>query len=111
MDEDKKKKINFFYGALDEEELGPVTWEHMTVTEKLAYIADRHNLTDGACADIGSLLQEFGAEVPKDARTIRKRCRKKPDKDNFHHFGLVDAIMEQVRKGLIGAEDVIKLNN
>ena len=81
----------------------------MTVTEKLAFIADRHNLTDGACADIGSLLRELGAEVPKDARTIRKRCRKKPDKDNFHHFGLVDAIMEQVRKGLIGAEDVIKL--
>ena len=80
-------QINFFY---DEEELGPVTREQMTVTEKLAFIADRHNLTDGACEDIGSLLRELGVEVPKDAKTIRKRCRKKPDKDNFHHFDLVD---------------------
>ena len=54
----------FFYDAVDEEELGPVTREQMTVTEKLAFIADRHNLTDGACEDIGSLLRELGVEVP-----------------------------------------------
>ena len=77
--------------------------------EKLAQVAWKFNLVDGAVEEIAVLLRELGADLPKDARTILKRCRKKPDRENFHHFSLVDSIMDYIRKGLIGVEKVVQL--
>ncbi len=34
--------------------------------------------------------------VPKDARTILGTAREKPSSEDFHHFGLIDGIMEHL---------------
>lgn len=77
--------------------------------EKLAQLAWKYNLADGAVEEMAGLLRKLGAELPKAAKNILKRCRKKPDKQNFHHFSLVDFIMDYIRKGLIGVEKVVQL--
>ena len=77
--------------------------------EKLAQLAWKYNLVDGAVEEMAGLLRELGEDLPKDVRSILKRCRKKPDKKNFHHFSLVDFTMDYIRKGLFGVEKVVQL--
>ena len=60
-----------------------------TYTERLARVAAKYNLPDGAVRDIGAIMRDLGAEVPIDPRTIMKRSRSRPDSEEFHHFGLI----------------------
>ena len=73
------QSVSVLHYTLDDEgKSEPIAWGHMTVT----YIVNCHNLTD-ACEDVGALLRELGAAVPKDARTVKKRCRKNRTKKIF----------------------------
>lgn len=100
-------KYNLNTYIVDEQD--PDIVHEASVTEKLAALAIKWNLPDGAVRDFGSLLRELGQDLPVDARTILKRSRSKPDSNSFHHFGLKKGIFEKMRAGLINDNQIIQL--
>ena len=49
-----------------------------TYTERLARVAAKYNLPDGAVRDIGAIMRDLGAEVPIDPRTVPARSYSHP---------------------------------
>ena len=45
------------------------------------------------------MMRSLVAKVPIDPRTILKRCRKRPDSANFHHFGFRNGIIARLKSG------------
>lgn len=84
--------------------------EELTTREKLADVAWQYNLCDKAVEELAESIRGLGAtDMPKSARAILKRCRKKPHKENFHHFGLTDYIINAIKTGLVTTDQVIQL--
>ena len=84
--------------------------EELTTREKLADVAWQYNLCDKAVEELAEIMRGLGAtDMPKSARAILKRCRKKPHKENFHHFGLTDYIINAIKTGLVTTDQVIQL--
>ena len=64
-----------------------LTCRNIDLSEELAAIAIRHNLTRAAVNDFSKLLISLGHVVPKDERTILKTPRKKIKSKTFVHWG------------------------
>ena len=78
-------------------------------TERLAHVAVKYNLPDGAVREIGQIMRDLGAEVPFDPRTILKRSRSRPDSEEFHHFGLVNGLSQKLARGISSKVSTIQI--
>jgi hypothetical protein len=78
-------------------------------TERLAHVAVKYNLPDGAVKEKGQIMRDLGAEVPVDPRTILKRSRSRPDSEEFHHFGLVNGLSQKLTRGISSKVSTIQI--
>ena len=54
-------------------------------------------------------MRDLGAEVPIDPRTIMKRSRSRPDSEEFHHFGLINGLSQNLEKGISSKVSTIQI--
>ena len=89
-----------------------LTCRNIDLSEELAAIAIRHNLTRAAVNDFSKLLISLGHVVPKDARTILKTPRKKIKSKTFVHLGLIKNLIRKLKSGLkdSGLEFELQIN-
>jgi len=81
----------------------------LTPTQKLAQVAFKYNLSDGAIRELATIMRDLGADVPIDPRTIMRRTRKNASCNNFHHFGLIDGILRKLKRGLNSITTVLQI--